>query len=450
MGMQLLRGLRLWGLGASAGLVAAARAPTAPRSPPRLRASAADPRPRPGFRLRTHLPAGPRLQRQAAAACRDLPPANASAMERAGAGGINSNECENVSRKREMSEESEANTVDSLVDLPFATIDIIDDCGITDVPQINLERSKEKEWNNKDKIKKRKKKQKDGQPNYFLSIPITNKEITKEIKILQNAIIQQDQRLAKAMNRDGSFHITLLVMQLLNEDEINIGIDALLELKPFVEEILQGKTLTLPFEGVDTFGNQVGFVKLAEGDHINPLLEIADAAKRTFQEKGILAGESRTYKPHLTFMKLSKAPWLRKKGVKKIDPKFYEKFISHRFGEEMVHRIDLCSMLKKKQSNGYYHCESSIVIGELGSPSSIALQRYRKEVPSWPSGDKNGGEPDDAELVRLSKRLVENAVLKAVQQYLEETQNKNKPGDGSSVKTEEADRNGTDSDNNRK
>ncbi|XP_036728078.1 A-kinase anchoring protein 7 isoform X4 [Balaenoptera musculus] len=89
-------------------------------------------------------------------------------------------------------------------------------------------------------------------------------------------------------------------------------------------------------------------------------------------------------------------------------------------------------------------------ISELGSPSSIALQRYRKEVPSWPSGDKNGGEPEDAELVRLSKRLVENAVLKAVQQYLEETQNKNKPGDGSSVKTEEADRNGTDSDNNRK
>lgn len=68
----------------------------------------------------------------------------------------------------------------------------------------------------------------------------------------------------------------------------------------------------------------------------------------------------------------------------------------------------------------------------------------------WNVGDKNGGEPDDAELVRLSKRLVENAVLKAVQQYLEETQSKNKPGDGSSVKTEEADRNGTDSDNNRK
>ncbi|XP_024898223.1 A-kinase anchoring protein 7 isoform X3 [Pteropus alecto] len=326
-----------------------------------------------------------------------------------------------------MPEEFEANTMDSLVDMPFATIDIKDDCRITEVPQINLERSEENEWINKDQRKKGRKKHKDYQPNYFLSIPITNKEVTRGIKILQNAIIQQDERLAKAMTSDGSFHITLLVMQLLNDDEINIGIDALLELKPFIEEILQGKHLTLPFQGIDTFGSQIGFVKLAEGDHINLLLEIAETAKRTFQEKGILVGENRSFKPHLTFMKLSKTPWLRKKGVKKIDLKLYEKFISHRFGEEMVHRVDLCSMLKKKQNNGYYHCESSIIIG-----------------------DKNGGEPDDAELVRLSKRLVENAVLKAVQQYLEETQNKNKPGDGNSVKTEEADRNGTDSDNNRK
>ncbi|XP_004401252.1 PREDICTED: A-kinase anchor protein 7 isoform gamma-like [Odobenus rosmarus divergens] len=293
------------------------------------------------------------------------------------AGGINSSECENVSREEETSEEFEANAMDSLIDMPFATIDIKDDCGITDVPHTNWERSKENERISKDQIKKRKKKQKDYQPNYFLSIPITNKEITRGIKILQNAIIQQDKQLAKAMTSDGSFHITLLVMQLLSEDEVNIGIGALLELKPFIEEILQGKQLILPFQGIDTFGNQVGFVKLAEGDHVNSLLEIAEAAKRTFQEKGILAGENRSFKPHLTFMKLSKAPWLRKKGVKKIDPEFYEKFISHRFGEEMVHRIDLCSMLKKKQSNGYYHCESSIVIESIFSSEGL----YEHSIP---------------------------------------------------------------------
>ncbi|XP_059556318.1 A-kinase anchoring protein 7 isoform X4 [Myotis daubentonii] len=419
--MHLLRGLRLAGLGAHAGQLAAARAQAAggprpgappPGSPPR-------PGPGPGLRLRRAPSPGPPSPATTAAACRDARPARAGTMERPEAE-VNFIECENMAGRKKMSD-FEANTMDSLVDMPLATIDIKDDCGITDVPQVNLERSEENEY--KDQIMKKKKKYKDYQPNYFLSIPITNKEVTKGIKILQNAVIQQDKRLAKAMAGDGSFHITLLVMK-LNDDEVNIGIDALLELKPFIEEILQGKHLILPFEGVDTFGNQVGFVKLAEGDHMNPLLEIAEAAKRTFQEKGILAGESRSFKPHLTFMKLSQVPWLRKVGVKKIDPKFYEKFISHRFGEEMLHRIDLCSMLKKKQSNGYYHCESSIVIG-----------------------DKNGGEPDDAELVKLSKRLVENAVLKAVQQYLEETQNKHKPGDGSTVKTEEADRNGTDNDN---
>ncbi|KAM4693567.1 A-kinase anchor protein 7 isoforms alpha and beta-like isoform 1-T1 [Discoglossus pictus] len=48
-------------------------------------------------------------------------------------------------------------------------------------------------------------------------------------------------------------------------------------------------------------------------------------------------------------------------------------------------------------------------------------------------GQKNGKEPDDAELVSLSKRLVENAVLKAVQQYIEETQGKTRQTDGISL-----------------
>uniref|UniRef100_A0A8C5RW11 A-kinase anchor protein 7 RI-RII subunit-binding domain-containing protein n=1 Tax=Laticauda laticaudata TaxID=8630 RepID=A0A8C5RW11_LATLA len=55
----------------------------------------------------------------------------------------------------------------------------------------------------------------------------------------------------------------------------------------------------------------------------------------------------------------------------------------------------------------------------------------------WCTGDKKGAEPDDAELLSLSKKLVETAVLKAVQQYLEETQNKNIQNDcGTPVKTE--------------
>lgn len=284
---------------------------------------------------------------------------------------MDSSDCENVYRDEKMSEDFESDAVNSLVDLPFASTKIKDDCGSTNLQKIKSERSEYNEYISKDKVRKKK----NYQPNYFLSIRITNKEITRRIKSLQNEIIQKDKRLAKTMSHDGSFHITLLVMQLLNEDEINIGIDALLELKPFIEEILQGKNLTLPFQGIGTFGGQVGFVKLAEGDHMHTLLEIEEVAKKTFQVKGILAGENRSYKPHLTFMKLSKAPYLRKRGVKKIDVAFLEKFVDQKFGDERVFCIDLCSMEKEKQSDGYYHCESSIMIGDA-SPLSLLSFHY--------------------------------------------------------------------------
>lgn len=83
--MQLLRRLRLWGLGASAGLIAWARAPGASRyhrPPPRPRAPPASPRPR----LRPRVALSPESQRPAVVACRDPSPATAACMELPGAG----------------------------------------------------------------------------------------------------------------------------------------------------------------------------------------------------------------------------------------------------------------------------------------------------------------------------------------------------------------------------
>ncbi|NWV36644.1 AKA7G protein, partial [Grantiella picta] len=263
-------------------------------------------------------------------------------------------------------------------------------------------------------IERKKKKDKQYQPNYFISLPITNPKITGSVQAVQDAIIQKDQRLSKAMVRAGSLHVTMLVMHLSSEEDISIAVGALSDSKVFIDDLLKGKRVDVSFRGIDHFRNQVGFVNLEENDHTTLLKEIAETMKKIFQEKGIMAGDERAFKPHLTFMKLSKSPELRKE-VKKIDSSLYEDFKNHYFGDEILHRFDLCSMLKKKQPNGYYYCESSIVFGE-----------------------KQAAEPDDAELVSLSKRLVENAVLKAVQQYLEETQNKSRQTDGSPAKTEEA------------
>ncbi|XP_058027783.1 A-kinase anchoring protein 7 isoform X3 [Ahaetulla prasina] len=259
-----------------------------------------------------------------------------------------------------------------------------------------------------------KKKKNQDRPNYFISVPITNPKIIDGIQTLQNTIIEKDNRLSKAMIHYGSFHVTLLVMHLSNEEAISNGVGAFLESGGLIEELLQGKPLNLSFQGTDHFRNQIGFVKLTEGDNTTTLLKIAEIVKKMFQEKGIVI-DDKILKPHLTFMKLSKSPKLQKQGVKRIDSSMFANFKNHHFGDELMSRLDLCSMLKKKQPNGYYHCESSIVVG-----------------------DKKGAEPDDAELLSLSKKLVETAVLKAVQQYLEETQNKNIQNDcGTPVKTEE-------------
>nr|XP_042704101.1 A-kinase anchoring protein 7 isoform X2 [Chrysemys picta bellii] len=301
-----------------------------------------------------------------------------------------------------------------MAEIPFASTDTGDEFGITSTFEIYFKKRRKRTTRRKTEEDDQTKKKKQDQPNYFISLPITNPEITRGIQAVQDIVVQKDHRLSQAMIRYGSLHVTLLVMHLSNEEEVGTAVRALLESKDAVEELLQGKHLDLSFQGIDDFRNQVVFVKFAASHHTAALTEISETMKKIFQEKGILAGENRAFKPHLTFMKLSKSPELRKQ-VKKIDPHLYENFKSHYFGDETLYRLDLCSMLKKKQPNGYYHCESSITVGE-----------------------KNGAEPDDAELVSLSKKLVENAVLKAVQQYLEETQTKNRQTDGSPVKTEEA------------
>ncbi|XP_052640322.1 A-kinase anchoring protein 7 isoform X7 [Harpia harpyja] len=339
---------------------------------------------------------------------------------------------ENKKRTQQRKEPCHADSVESLMaEMPFVDTDIEDEFVMHATSEINIKKKRKRttgrEIEEGDERKKKKKKQ--YQPNYFISLPITNPEITGSIQAVQDAIIQKDQRLSKAMVQSGSLHVTMLVMHLSNEEEISIAVGALSDSKDFVEDRLKGKTVDLSFQGIDHFKNEVGFVKLAENDHTTILAEIAETMKKIFQEKGIFAGEERAFKPHLTFMKLSKSTQLRKQ-VKKIDSSLYEDFKSHYFGVEILHRLDLCSMLKKKQPNGYYYCESSIVFGE-----------------------KHAAEPDDAELVSLSKRLVENAVLKAVQQYLEETQNKTRQTDGSPVKTEEAasgSKNESDNDNSKK
>ncbi|XP_072412441.1 uncharacterized protein [Chiloscyllium punctatum] len=301
--------------------------------------------------------------------------------------------------KKQKKTQSAKNEVKCLLaELPFPKAEIREEYGFTILPEKTSKKKRKRTLGgeNEDDAGQKKKK---VHPNYFISIPITNPKIADGIKAVQHLVVQADERLSKAMIPVACLHVTLLVMHLANEVEVNKAVNAVEECKETVQEILQGKQLALRFQGIADFRGEVVFAQLVQNEHLTTLALIAETVKTRFQANGILTGDSKAFKPHLTFMKLSRAPKLRHQGIKKFSPELYKNFEDHYLGDEIVTCLHLCSMQKKKQPNGYYHCETSVPVGQ------------KKE-------------PDEEELVSLSKQLVETAVIKAVQQYLEETQTK--------------------------
>ncbi|XP_022626216.1 A-kinase anchor protein 7 isoform X2 [Seriola dumerili] len=245
---------------------------------------------------------------------------------------------------------------------------------------------------------KKKKKKESQRPNYFVSIPITNTDISSAVAEVQEVVLQQEPQLAKAMIPIPTLHITLLVTHLANQEQIDLAATMLTQVEPLLAELLGGRNLVLPFSGIGHFRKEVVFVGLAPGQHRHTLDNLAELLRSRFEEQGLLQGDNRGFEPHLTIMKLSRASKLRSQGIKRVDPALYSNYTNKFFGDQTVERVDLCSMLKKKQQDGYYHTETSLQLG-----------------------GRRRSEPDEAELLRVSKRLVEDAVNRALQQYKQET-----------------------------
>ncbi|XP_022626217.1 A-kinase anchor protein 7 isoform X3 [Seriola dumerili] len=257
---------------------------------------------------------------------------------------------------------------------------------------------------------KKKKKKESQRPNYFVSIPITNTDISSAVAEVQEVVLQQEPQLAKAMIPIPTLHITLLVTHLANQEQIDLAATMLTQVEPLLAELLGGRNLVLPFSGIGHFRKEVVFVGLAPGQHRHTLDNLAELLRSRFEEQGLLQGDNRGFEPHLTIMKLSRASKLRSQGIKRVDPALYSNYTNKFFGDQTVERVDLCSMLKKKQQDGYYHTETSLQLDLVQNP-----------LRSKRSSGRRRSEPDEAELLRVSKRLVEDAVNRALQQYKQET-----------------------------
>ncbi|XP_051731098.1 A-kinase anchor protein 7-like isoform X2 [Ctenopharyngodon idella] len=312
-------------------------------------------------------------------------------------------------------QQKEAECAGSLMaELPFANTEVWRELGFASSESSEKKKRKRGDSSRVESEEdgdKKKKKKEAARPNYFVSVPITNPEIKQAVQDVQKLVLEKDSRLSRALIPVDTLHITLLVAHLKTQEQVDLAASTLSALEAPLNALLAGRRLILPFCGVGHFKQEVAFVQITEGEHLNTLTLMAESVRKAFEESGIVSGDDKAFKPHLTFLKLSRAPKLRKQGVKKLDPALFSDFESRVFGDECVCRVDLCSMLKKKTADGYYHREKSVTFNLLQSRQRAA----RTSVTKAPV-------PDDEELVSLSKRLVEDAVLRAVQQYMEETQ----------------------------
>ncbi|XP_037982845.1 uncharacterized protein LOC119696958 [Motacilla alba alba] len=223
-------------------------------------------------------------------------------------------------------------------------------------------------------------------PNYFVAIPITDDQILDRIEDIQELIFSKEPDLLRALLPIQTMHLTIIVAHLGTEEEVKKAVLALKQSKTKVEDILQGKDLNLTFHGIGEFNNQVLYVKMLEEDQ-KMLNRIAEAVEECFIEMNLDISGSKDFKPHLTFLKLSKASRLRRRGFRKICMDLYKEYEDSHFGTEVFSRIDLCAMRKKKQESGYYYCECSINVGSSSKEESKEQEMQTEDVGEASSED---------------------------------------------------------------
>ncbi|OXB73330.1 UNVERIFIED_CONTAM: hypothetical protein H355_011318 [Colinus virginianus] len=268
-------------------------------------------------------------------------------------------------------------------------------------------------------------------PNYFVSIPITDDQILDRIEDVQELIFTKEPDLLRAFLPVQTMHLTIIVAHLGTEEEVKKAVLALRQCKAKVEAILQDRDLIMTFHGIGQFNNQVIYVKMSE-ENQKMLCRIAEAVEKSFNEMNLDISGSKDFKPHLTFLKLSKAPRLKRKyyditinfsamnkveivilmkGFRKICSDLYREYEDSYFGTEVFSRIDLCAMRKKKQESGYYYCECSIHVGSSSAEESTEQEMQTEDVRATTSVAHRDAAGAEAGVTAVSCNLASRSVV---------------------------------------
>uniref|UniRef100_T1IM56 A-kinase anchor protein 7-like phosphoesterase domain-containing protein n=1 Tax=Strigamia maritima TaxID=126957 RepID=T1IM56_STRMM len=197
-------------------------------------------------------------------------------------------------------------------------------------------------------------------PNYFIAVRIRNNEILTKLKSIQENIVKTKEDLKHALISADTFHLTLCVLRIDGEDELNKADQLMETFQQKLRERNDLRKLFLTVQGLDHFRNQVVFAKVKNDENFAQLEKLADTVVSCFEESKMVIKDHEKFTPHLTLAKLSKAPLLRTKRIKAISRDSYADFAEDTFGVEEVDSVQLLSMSKRKAEDGYYYCQKEI------------------------------------------------------------------------------------------
>ncbi len=207
-------------------------------------------------------------------------------------------------------------------------------------------------------------------PTHFLALPLSSPalhERTREIqhKIVTGSMNENDEkrhfRLERCCARSPpeKLHITLFVMTLIDEIEVNAAVNLLHSenMSELLRKLYPEARPRLKFSGLDSFGSRVAFVPVEEAEQQRGCLQqLQQSLRSEFMAAGLLGMngggnqrkmQSAHWVPHVTIMK--KPPNQRETVLKGC----WEDYRDFDLGCESISTLQLCSMDGEGRC-GYY------------------------------------------------------------------------------------------------
>ncbi|KAJ8033615.1 A-kinase anchor protein 7 isoforms delta and gamma [Holothuria leucospilota] len=273
-------------------------------------------------------------------------------------------------------------------------------------------------------------------PNFFVAIQVSDQEVLESLKAVQHSVLEGDEKLKDAMVPIATLHLTVMVMHLSSEEEISKAKAALKDCQQILGPKFSKETLVIEFHGLGHFNNQVMFAKIKDsGNTVQALYEIADIVEKCYQKYGITSTGERGFKPHLTVMKLSRAPSLRKKGVRRIKSELYKAHSNKLFGSQVMTGLQLCSINKTKGIDGYFYKASEFFFANYGPLEIIKENEISEDMRQDEQKAEKSCEDDQSSRPGKSSQNEEDSTIK--KNGSQESTNDDKRDDGGEGTTED-------------